>query len=575
MHHDEEAERLCGHSVGEWVYKQSGFSGSRALLMVGAAGKTLVVDSRYTLQAHSECVPGWRIVEANRFALNTPELEVVAQGLGPVIGYDPAHVSVSELAEWKKALPEALFEAHEWLPGMPASGALELYSEKYAGRSFLHKKRDFLAFFAQKTPFCNASAHAVLIASPASIAWLLNLRAQQFAFTPIFPALALCAEKAVWLWTLPGTRQPALEEELGPNVHWIEAPYSDWAGGAAEVAVQFDRIFFVPEQTPQSLFASLEGCAELTPTPDWLSAQQAVKVPAEIVGAESAHKEEALAVISTLAHINRGAARTEWEVVELLEHWRLRSALYRGPSFASIVAAGANAAIVHYTPRKQSSAALGEGALLLDVGGQYLGGTTDLTRTVWLGAASPPQALVDAYTCVLRGHIALAEAVFPKGASGGRLDTLARQFLWKEGEDYGHGTGHGVGNYLSVHEGPHSIAPHAAVALEEGMIVSNEPGVYRAGEWGVRLENLLYVKKADFGAKVAQSPQPNSTFLRFSTLSWVPFESTLINWCALDANERAWLRCYHARVMEHCAERLDVDIRAWLESVCVPFFGAQ
>ena len=248
-----------------------------------------------------------------------------------------------------------------------------------------------------------------------------------------------------------------------------------------------------------------------------------------------------------------------------LLRYRAEGALFRGESFPAISAAGEHGAIMHYRVSEATDRAiLPDELYLIDSGGQYLDGTTDVTRTVWTGPGLPTAELRQRFTRVLKGHIAIATLVFPEGVAGVRLDAFARAALWQVGLDYDHGTGHGVGSYLSVHEGPVSLSPHLRAApLTEGMILSNEPGYYLPGEYGIRLENLLLVRDAGFAGTAKK-------FFRFETLTAAPFDRVLIEPALLTGDERAWLDAYHARVLDEVGPHLDVPVRDWLRQACAP-----
>jgi Xaa-Pro aminopeptidase len=259
----------------------------------------------------------------------------------------------------------------------------------------------------------------------------------------------------------------------------------------------------------------------------------------------------ALAGFFTWLSNQETAGLTELAIVDKLESFRAASNMYRGPSFETIAGSGPNGAIVHYRVDAASNRALSDGFLLLDSGGQYVDGTTDITRTIPVGALTADQRRM--FTLVLKGHIAIATARFPKGTTGAQLDVLARQFLWQEGRNYDHGTGHGVGSYLSVHEGPQGISSRAnSVALQPGMIVSNEPGYYETGAYGIRIENLITVREGADG------------YLEFETLSFAPIAREAIDVDLLSPGERVWLNKYHATVREKLLPLVGKDEAAWL-----------
>ena len=312
-----------------------------------------------------------------------------------------------------------------------------------------------------------------------------------------------------------------------------------------------------------------EGGAEVSRGADPCVLPKACKNAVELDGIRAAHRRDGAALtrfLAWLAAVPPGSI-TELDAVDRLAAMRAGGEHYRGPSFDTISGAGPNGAIVHYRVTEESNRTLEPDTLyLVDSGGQYLDGTTDVTRTVAIGRPEPEHR--DRFTRVLRGHIALATARFPRGTTGAQLDTLARQFLWQAGLDYDHGTGHGVGHYLNVHEGPQRISrTGSGAALAPGMVVSHEPGYYKTGAYGIRIENLVAVTEAD---------DANGAFLGFETLTLAPIDRALIDPAMLTADERAWLDAYHAHVAETLAPLLadDADTLAWLHAATTPITAA-
>jgi Xaa-Pro aminopeptidase len=298
---------------------------------------------------------------------------------------------------------------------------------------------------------------------------------------------------------------------------------------------------------------------------------KAVKNAVEIAGARAAQLRDGAAVTRFLAWFDReapGGRLTEIDAVEALESFRRDTGLLKDVSFPTIAGSGPNGAIVHYRVTRGSNRRIGPGELfLVDSGGQYLDGTTDITRTVAVG--TPSADMRQNFTRVLKGHIAIARAVFPDGTSGAQLDSFARQFLWQAGLDFDHGTGHGVGSYLSVHEGPARISKLGGAPLERGMILSNEPGYYRTGAYGIRIENLVLVTEAP-PAAAAEKP-----LNAFETLTLAPIDTRLIEPAMLDAEEKLWLDAYHARVRETLTPIVDAPTRDWLMAATAPLQGGD
>jgi len=307
--------------------------------------------------------------------------------------------------------------------------------------------------------------------------------------------------------------------------------------------------------------------AEVVPEPDPCALPKARKNPAEQSGMRTAHARDAIAVCRFLHWLDRTARlSTETEISAAARLFACRAELpnFRGESFPAISGAGEHGAIIHYRATEATDRPLHADELyLIDSGGQYLEGTTDITRTVWTGPNDPPASVRADVTRVLKGHIAIATLAFPRGVAGPHIDAFARRALWDAGLDYDHGTGHGVGSYLSVHEGPAGISRNAKpIPLEPGMVLSNEPGLYRPGAYGIRLENLLLVEELPTAG--------GRPWLRFHTLTLAPFDRRLIDLALLDAAESAWLDAYHARVLQEVGPSLPAEDRGWLAQACAP-----
>jgi Xaa-Pro aminopeptidase len=334
------------------------------------------------------------------------------------------------------------------------------------------------------------------------------------------------------------------------------------------------RVGVDPERSVAAIFQALErGGATIAALTDPVLVPKAVKNPVEIAGQRAAQARDGAALARFLHWLDRvgpEGEQTELTASARLEGERRATNALIDLSFGTISGAGPNGAIVHYSASEATCRAIEPNSMyLVDSGGQYRDGTTDVTRTVWIGPDAPPADVRDRFTRVLKGHIALARAVFPAGTNGAQLDVLARQFLWAAGLDYAHGTGHGVGSFLSVHEGPQRIAKAqggqagTAHALLPGMIVSNEPGYYRAGAYGIRIENLVLVEPRDIAGAEGE-------FLGFTTLTHAPIDRRLIDTGLLDAAERGWIDRYHADVRSLLAPQMDVADRAWLNAATAP-----
>lgn len=548
----------------------SGFSGSAGLAVVLEDTAALFVDGRYTLQAADETDPSsFQIVHtADRSATDWIAATLPA---GARLGYDPwLHTP-----DGARGLSEACQRAGGTLvategnpldrvwanrPPPPLAPVVPHYLP-YSGWSSQEKRRVVCADLAA------AKIDAAVLAAPDSIAWLLNIRGGDVPYTPLPLSFAIVhADTWVELFVDPRKLGEAVRVHLGASVR-IAPPAAfgealDALGEAAKT-VRYDGA-----GTPMWVLERLRAAgARPDRGADPCALPKACKNPVELAGARAAHRRDGVALTRFLAWLSGEVGHapiTEISAAERLDAFRAEGQSWRGPSFATISAAGANGAIVHYHSRPETDRELTPGMLyLVDSGGQYLDGTTDVTRTVSLGTPDTDQRR--RFTQVLKGHIAIASAVFPAGTTGSQLDVLARRALWNAGVDYDHGTGHGVGSYLGVHEGPHRIAKTGnTVALKPGMIVSNEPGYYRAGHYGIRIESLVTVIAAP------APPGAERDLLGFETLTLAPVDRRLIDAALLDGDEVAWLDAYHARVRAALAPLLDPATAAWLEQATGP-----
>ncbi|MFQ6017974.1 MAG: aminopeptidase family protein P [Kiloniellaceae bacterium] len=453
----------------------------------------------------------------------------------------------------------------------PPSAPVVPHSLDYAGRPS-SEKRDELARGLR-----DQGADAAVITQPDSIAWLLNVRGGDVAHSPLPLSFALLHGDGGCEWFVAGGKVgPGLETHLGDGVR-LRAP-EDLRAALDSLGRAGRRVLADPETAAFWIFERLRAAgAEVVPRADPCQLPKARKNAVELAGARAAHLRDGRALVRFLAWLDGVAAAraeegdgiSEIEAAERLLAYRRENELFRNLSFRTISGAGPNGAIVHYSVTAKSDRRLGLGELyLVDSGAQYLDGTTDVTRTVAIGEPTPEMR--DRFTRVLKGHIALASARFPRGTTGAQLDVLARYHLWQTGLDYDHGTGHGVGSYLNVHEGPQRIAKVSSrVALEPGMIVSNEPGYYKAGAYGIRIENLVAVVESE-----ARSDDERE-MLAFETLTLAPIDLTLVDPALLTAGEIAWLDAYHARVREAHAARLDAATAAWLAKATRPLTGGS
>ncbi len=548
----------------------SGFSGSAGVAIVLADRAVLFVDGRYQLQVKDE-VDG-AIFTIEHLVERPPPAWIEANlQAGQRLGYSPWLHTVGGAERLAKACAAAgasLVPVDDnpidaiWTERPPPPlGAVVAHELKYAGEGSPQKVARVRAEMQK------VKADALAVPDPQAVCWLLNIRGSDILHTPVVLAAALVAKDG----------RPALYVDARQLGDGIRARLQELADLRAPAA--FDRdlaalgadkrtVLLDPASCPQAI-ARLVGEAggKILRGADPVAAMKAVKNAVEIAGARAAHARDGAALTRFLAWFDGQAPSgrlTEIDAVEALESFRRDSGLLKDVSFPTIAGAGPNGAIVHYRVTRGSNRRIASGEVfLLDSGGQYLDGTTDVTRTVAVGTPNAPEVR-QKFTLVLKGHIAIARAVFPDGTSGAQLDALARQFLWRAGLDFDHGTGHGVGSYLSVHEGPARIAKLGTTPLKRGMILSNEPGYYRAGAYGIRTENLVLVVEPP---AVADAEKPLNAF---ETLTLAPIDRRLVEPSMLGDEEIAWLDAYHARVRTALGPLVDAPTRAWLEAATEP-----
>ncbi len=562
---------------GEWVAPRSerlawltSFTGSAGLAIVLTERAAVFVDGRYTVQVRQQV--DTEVFEPVSTVETQPEDWLRdAVGQGARIGFDPWLHTPAGIARFRKALeragatlvalePNPIDEIWEDQPEPPTALAVP-YNIAHAGQAATDKRADLGAGLARD------GAKAAVLTLPDSIAWLLNIRGGDVSHSPIALAFAILHDDGhTELFIDERKVDDALRTHLGNGVT-IRAPEEL---GAALDALGTDkaRVLVDPNWAPLWIAKRLEGAgATLVNGPDPCLLPKACKNAVEVQGARTAHARDGAAMTRFLCWLTAQAPTgtlDEIAVVRKLEEIREQTGALKDISFESISGAGPNGALPHYRVSEASNTPLETGTLyLIDSGGQYLEGTTDITRTIAVG--EPTQEMRDRFTRVLKGMIALSCARFPAGTRGIQLDTLARLPLWQGGFDYDHGTGHGVGSYLGVHEGPQSISKMLRDQdLKPGMIVSNEPGYYKEGHYGIRTENLIVVTDPEM------PPGGDRPMMGFETLTLAPIDRTLIDITLMSADEIAWLNAYHARVRAEIGPQVDANTRAWLEEATAP-----
>jgi Xaa-Pro aminopeptidase len=445
----------------------------------------------------------------------------------------------------------------------PSKAKLIVHPDIYAGKSSAAKRQEVADWLRE------GKADAAVLSALDSIAWTFNVRGQDVEHTPVALSFAIVHDDGTAdLFVASEKLGDDVRQHLGNGVrvHERDAFEPHLAGLAGKIVVAD------PERAVAAIFEALEGAgARIVPKRDPSVLPKAIKNQAEIEGHRAAQARDGAAMTRFLHWLSIEAPKgglDELSAAARLHEFRQAGGDLRDTSFDTISGAGPNGAIVHYRVTPETNRPLEMNSLyLVDSGGQYPDGTTDITRTIAVG--EPTDEMRDRFTRVLKGHVAVATALFPNGTRGSQLDTLARQHLWRAGLDYAHGTGHGVGSYLSVHEGPQRISPTGSSQsggdepLRAGMFLSNEPGYYKAGAYGIRIENLILVTPADV-------PGAEKEMLGFETLTFAPIDRTLVDPALLSAEERQWLDAYHARVVEVVGPQLEPEVQSWLQEQCRP-----
>lgn len=548
----------------QWL---TGFTGSAGVVLVLPNSAVLFVDGRYTLQAAQQIDAAQWTVE---HVVRTPPADYVRQHLaGRRLGFDPKLHSVNSA----KRLGDAARAAGGTLVALdpnpidalwadrpaPPLGPVELLAPSVTGLDGATKRARIAEILTQR------GVDATVLNQPESIAWLLNLRGADVPYTPLPLAYAtIDAGGAVDLFLDDAKCTADVRAGLGNGV--TLRPFEEISSALDALGGAGRTVSIDPDAASDWMRRRLEDAgATIQLADDPCILPRARKNAVEIAGTRAAHVRDAAAMARFLKWIDdTGTATTEMGAAGALEEFRSTVANWRGPSFPSISGAGSNGAIVHYRVTSDSDRPLEANSLyLIDSGAQFLDGTTDITRTIAIG--TPSDEMRQRFTLVLKGHIALATARFPAGTTGGQIDALARQYLWRAGLDFDHGTGHGVGVFLGVHEGPQRISSSSRTPIEAGMILSNEPGYYKPGSYGIRIENLLIAVEA------APLIDSGRAMLAFETITFAPIDRRLIDVALMTEPEIAWLDAYHRTVRDRVTPALDAAHAAWLEAATAPF----
>jgi Xaa-Pro aminopeptidase len=563
--HDDEYQNEYIPEYAERLMWATGFSGSAGAAIILMNRAVMLTDGRYTLQVREQTDNTFfeyvDITETGPdawLANNAPK--------DAHIGYDPMLHTMDSVRKLREAAQKTGFDliavtenpidiAWKDQPALPSARIIP-HDVNFAGKSSNKKRKEVAAALA------DAGADTALITAPPSLAWLFNIRGHDVSRSPLPLGRALInKDGTAILFVAPEKTGNDLPEYLGDDVD-LRAE-TDVASALEKLGASGLTVAIDPALTPSKYVDDLaQAGAKIVELVDPCALPRAVKNKTEIEGARAAHIRDGGAVTQFLHWLDTNAQNGEIDEItaaKKLEGFRTQTGELRDLSFDTISGAGSNGAICHYRVSTQTNIPLDRGTLyLIDSGGQYRDGTTDITRTVPIG--EPTDEMRDRFTRVLKGHIALATMKFPAGTTGHQLDAIARKPLWDAGLDYDHGTGHGVGSFLGVHEGPQRIAkaPNSQ-ALKPGMILSNEPGFYKAGEFGIRIENLIVVTQAK------PVPGGEREMMEFETITLAPIHLDLVVTELLTEFERNWLNDYHARVRNTLATLLPDDIKDWFE----------
>jgi Xaa-Pro aminopeptidase len=549
----------------------SGFTGSAGDLAITIKKAGLWTDSRYFLQAEQQLQNSG----INLFKMGLPDIPTIPQWLkkelkaGDKVGFDPRLFSYSEAQKLKSLLKEwgikltpieknLIDDIWQDQPPFPKN-QIKPHPKKYAGLSIEEK----LEKLRQQMKEEKVKAH--ILTTLDSIAWLFNIRGTDVEFNPVVIAFAIITPKKALLFTGMEKITRAVQRHLGETVQVYN--YDDFRKQLKKLAKSESKVWLDPNSVNYWIVDILKKDCELYFKESPLTRLKALKNKTEITGAKAAHIRDGVTMVKFLhwlEHTIPKGSVTEISASQKLEEFRQEQDLFQGPSFETIAGYQEHGAIVHYAATPETDVELKpRGIFLIDSGGQYLDGTTDITRTIALGKPTAEQK--DRFTRILKGHISLAMTHFPRNTAGNQLDTIARKPLWDINQNYGHGTGHGIGAYLNVHEGPQAISYYRGlgVPLEPGMIISNEPGFYKTGEYGMRVENLIVVVEEKNG-------KTNSVFYTFETISFCPIDLNLIDKNLLSTEELGWLNSYHKKVKNHLFPYLNKDEKEWLVKATQP-----
>ena len=550
----------------QWI---SGFNGESGTMVITLDKALLWTDSRYYLQAGIELKDS--TIELMRESdVDCPKIvDWLADNVQGLVGVNPEMFSVNDFAEWKEKIELKSIDLVKpiWIEGRPAipQDKLYPYSADFAGETVESKLARMREIINHQSPITNHQ-WALIVSALDEIAWLLNIRGKDVEYNPVVISYVVLEADKCTLFVDRNKVDTVAQNYLDFNNIDIQ-PYE---AVFAYINGLKGTIFYDGARVNEALFEAISNGAKAKSIKSPILIDKAKKNAVELEGERIAMRQDAVALTRFFKWLEEeafadGQTQTECTLADKLHEFRAMGENFTDESFGTIAGYQGNGAIVHYSATPKNCAVVKpEGMLLLDSGGQYLDGTTDITRTVWLGGRIPQQAKLD-YTYVLKGHIALATARFPRGTRGNQLDALAKQFMWAAGITYGHGTGHGVGHFLGCHEGPQNVrTDNNPTALEVGHIISDEPGIYRTDKWGIRTENLITV----IPAKQKKATTTEDEWLAFETLTLCFYDTNLIEMSLMTEDEIDWLNAYHVRVYKEISPLLNDEEKSYLAYKC-------
>ena len=558
------------YMASHWCEMQwlSGFNGEAGTMVVTIDRALLWTDSRYYLQAGIE-LKNSTIELMRESDVDCPSVvDWLSENVHGLVGVNPEMFSVNDFADWKEKAELKSIDLIKplWVEGRPVipQDKLVPYSADFAGETVESKVARMREQLAKK------KANAMIISALDEIAWLLNIRGNDVEYNPVVISYVVLEADQCTLFVDADKVDTVAQNYLDFNNIAIK-PYEAVFEYIASLS---GTVLYDGARVNEALYEAIPAGCKKVNTKSPILIDKAKKNAVELEGERIAMRQDAVALTRFFKWLEelkvedgkwKDRPLTEWDLMEKLHEFRLMGENFVEESFGTIAGYQGNGAIVHYAATKEHCAEVKpEGMLLLDSGGQYLDGTTDITRTVWLGGRIPQQAKLD-YTYVLKGHIALQTARFPRGTRGNQLDALAKQYMWEAGITYGHGTGHGVGHFLGCHEGPQNVrTDNNPTALEVGHIISDEPGIYRTGKWGIRTENLITV----IPAKQTKATTTEDEWLTFETLTLCFYDTSLIEMSLMTEDEIDWLNAYHVRVYKEIAPLLNADEAKYLARKC-------